>query len=163
LGHFDESQNLHRLPLVLLLNPVATGLLGALGEEIGWRGFLQPQLQKKFGTTTALLMLGIIWAYWHLPANLGGHNGVEHRILNTFVIFPIAVIGMTFAFGWLRIKSESIWPCVYFHGVINSISNYWLIKPDTELTEKIVGMVAWLLIGFYFFQRLRKPPLASRF
>ncbi len=43
-GVIDASVDRSRLPLVLLVNPLITGLFGALGEEIGWRGFLQPEL-----------------------------------------------------------------------------------------------------------------------
>jgi membrane protease YdiL (CAAX protease family) len=164
LGTLDSSLNVARLPLILLVNPIATGLLGALGEELGWRGYLQPELRKRFEPATCYLLVGIVWAYWHVPANLAGYNGVEHRILNTLVIFPLTVIATAYAFGWLRSKSKTIWPCVYLHGVINSVSNCWLVKANSELNEKLLILVMWLSVGaFFFFLIMRERRRSSRF
>src|SRR5439155_16502189 len=46
---------------------LAKSLGSALGEEIGWRGFLVPALFKKLGFTGTALVSGIIWACWHYP------------------------------------------------------------------------------------------------
>lgn len=156
LGTIDSTVKIGHILLVLLLEPFAIGILLALGEEIGWRGFLQPELEKRFKSTIVYLVVGVIWAYWHLPANLGGHNGLDHRTLHSFLIFPMMVIAMSFVFGWLRSSSKTIWPCVYLHGVINSVSNCWLIKPNTELLEKLSVLSAWLILGIIFYYRIQK-------
>jgi len=41
---------------------------GATGEELGWRGFLLPQLQTKLGLSTSAIVMGILWGLWHLPS-----------------------------------------------------------------------------------------------
>lgn len=156
MGSVDPEKEISMIPIVLLINPLATGLFGALGEEIGWRGFLQKKLEEKWGVIRASLILGIVWAFWHIPANLAGHNGAENPILNTFIIFPITVIGMTFAFSWLRNKSESIWPCVYLHGVINTVSNFWLIKSERELLEKLLILILWVFVGAIFLYMFKR-------
>jgi len=64
-------------------------LFVALGEEPGWRGFLLPRLQQRFAPLTADLVLGAIWALWHLP--LLGHEIASPHIAP----FLIAVFAAT--------------------------------------------------------------------
>ena len=102
------------LTLTLVLAATATAIFAALGEEIGWRGFLQEKLtHHKFGVLRGLILLGLIWGYWHIPCNLGGVNGKENVLLNTFVIFPLGVVFITFTIGWLRIRSGAIGPALF--------------------------------------------------
>ncbi|RKW12434.1 MAG: CPBP family intramembrane metalloprotease, partial [Catonella sp.] len=46
----------------------------ALGEEIGWRGYLYPALRERFSIVQTHVLLGLIWSLWHLPINLQGYN-----------------------------------------------------------------------------------------
>ena len=51
--------------------PLAIGLqiiTGAVGEELGWRGFLLPRLRKHYGPVTAAWVMGSLWSLWHVPA-----------------------------------------------------------------------------------------------
>ena len=96
-----------------------------LGEEAGWRGFLYPELQKKFGTGKAMLLGGMIWGLWHLPLTVQGHNyGLHYRG------FPVVGIGMMCLFCistgvclmWVSHKSGSIWPAVFCHSAMNAFN-----------------------------------------
>ena len=105
------------LPLVL---GVFTGLLTALGEEIGWRGFLVPALNEKIGTKKMLNITGLFWCLWHFPLIIwGGYAEGTPLVyaLPAFVlcIFPIAVICAV-----LRLKSGSVWPCAFLHAAHNN-------------------------------------------
>src|SRR5262249_26851958 len=51
---------------------MARGLASALGEEIGWRGFLVPELFKKAGFTGTALISGLAWSCWHYPLLVWG-------------------------------------------------------------------------------------------
>jgi membrane protease YdiL (CAAX protease family) len=51
----------------LLMSFVLSIVTGALGEELGWRGFLLPRLQQRFNALTSGLIAGVVWAAWHLP------------------------------------------------------------------------------------------------
>ena len=55
-----------------LLTLVVGVILGPLWEEPGWRGFALPRLQARFGPALGSLVLGVIWAVWHVPGYLGG-------------------------------------------------------------------------------------------
>ena len=109
----------------------------ALGEEIGWRGFLYPQLQARFGRKKGWILGGIIWGAWHWP--LIWLIGYEYGF--GYVGFP--VLGMllfclfTVALGiWcdrLYERSGSIWLPALLHGAINAAAGLPLTVclPDT--------------------------------
>jgi len=68
------------------------------GEEIGWRGFALPRLAERFGLPVASIVLGVIWAVWHLPFFYipGSDNAGQ-----SFPVFLIAVTAVSVAMAWL--------------------------------------------------------------
>ena len=73
-GHFKKSIPLQLVAVSQLFSamtfaPVFNSLL-ALGEEIGWRGYLYPVLRERFSLLQTHLLVGLIWSLWHLPINL---------------------------------------------------------------------------------------------
>ncbi len=138
------------LTLSILISAILIGILLALGEEIGWRGFLQGKLTQKIGVMKGLFLLGLIWGYWHIPANLAGANGADHRLLNTFVIFPLGVVFVTFVIGWLRIRSEAIWPCAFLHGMNNATQGALPFVPNSEFIGKLTEAGCFVLLGAIF-------------
>ena len=125
-----EGQGL-TYPLYVLISAVGgvtyaplINTIVALGEELGWRGFLYPQLKARFGRKTGLLLSGVIWGAWHWPLIwlIGYEYGADY--------FGFPVVGMLlFCFitvGWgilhdrLYEKSGSIWVPALFHGAINA-------------------------------------------
>lgn len=95
----------------------------ALGEEIGWRGFLFPALSQRLSKTRAHLLTGLIWGLWHTPINMMGHNyGAAYPGYPWLGILAMCVF--TFSAGvflsWLTEKSDSIWPAALAHGSINA-------------------------------------------
>jgi membrane protease YdiL (CAAX protease family) len=91
-----------------------------IGEEIGWRGFLVPELSKKHGFPAAALITGFIWAIWHYPvilfADYHGASPAWFYVPLLTVMLPF----LTFVWAWLRLKSKSIWPCVFLHASHNT-------------------------------------------
>ena len=51
----------------LLISFVTSLITGAMGEELGWRGFLLPRLRERFNALISSLIVGAVWAVWHLP------------------------------------------------------------------------------------------------
>ncbi|MRX10068.1 CPBP family intramembrane metalloprotease [Pseudoduganella sp. FT25W] len=106
------------VPLLLTVGMIS-GLTWALGEEIGWRGFLFPRLMARFGFTGACVASGLIWAVWHYPNLLWGSYNAGTNPAVALGCFTLAVVAMAFPIGWLRLRSESVWPCALLHASHN--------------------------------------------
>ena len=105
--------------LWLAIMVVPPSLLMALGEEIGWRGFLAPAMVGRFGFTPGAILVGIIWAAWHLPLLLFSdyNNGTPWWF--ALPCFCALTIGISIIMTWLRLASNSIWPCALLHATHN--------------------------------------------
>ena len=76
-------------------------ITGAVGEELGWRGFLLPRLGKRFGGTTAAWVMAILWSLWHVPAWF--NPWLPHRTMPmASTLFFIASFGVFLAFVFNR-------------------------------------------------------------
>ncbi|WP_314943753.1 type II CAAX endopeptidase family protein [Abiotrophia defectiva] len=102
----------------------------ALGEEIGWRGYLYPALRERFSIVQTHVLLGLIWSLWHLPINLQGYNyGLSYFAYP--VLGVVAMFLFCFSLGillsWLLAKTGSIWASALFHGAINATAGLGLL------------------------------------
>jgi len=110
-------------PVFVLSNATVLFLLGglvpALGEEIGWRGLLVPQLARLTSFTKTALISGAIWAVWHMPMILfAGYHSDTPRWYG-LLCFTVLAMGMSFAFAWLRLRSGTLWTAVILHAAHN--------------------------------------------
>lgn len=117
-------------------------MLMSLGEEIGWRGFLVPELSKWVGFRKASLLSGAIWGAWHLPGILSGDYGSSGTPLAFQIIcFAAMVLFTGVIFAWLRTKSGSLWLVVIMHAEHNNIIQAFFdrITFDTGYTRYFTG------------------------
>jgi membrane protease YdiL (CAAX protease family) len=78
---------------------IAMMLFGGGQEEFGWRGYALPKLEENLGYWKANILLGTIWAVWHLP--LWFIPGTSQQLMH-FVGFMMLTIGYSFLFSWFR-------------------------------------------------------------
>ncbi|MDX1644356.1 MAG: CPBP family intramembrane glutamic endopeptidase [Thermoanaerobaculia bacterium] len=157
LGFGPQSFTFLALNLLVTMSVAALvfALVGGVGEELGWRAVLQPLLERRFGLLGGTLWVGVAWAYWHLPANLAGHNDSTHPLLTALVIFPIFVVSVSFALAWLyRACNGAIWPVAIAHAANNIISSAFVVRPVGWGVEMLSATAAALLLGAFFAWRL---------
>ena len=100
---------------------LVTGV-GPLGEELGWRGYLQPILSQRRNDVSAAIAMGLIWAFWHLPLFLfpEWRSGLD---LPTFLLlYPVSTVMLSFIMTKLwRWSNRSVFLAMWFHGLVNSL------------------------------------------
>jgi len=133
----------------------------AIGEEIGWRGFLQKKLLEKNSLFKSLTFLGILWGFWHFPLIINGFNYPEYPILGAFLIFPLATVFISYFFGWLTINSKSVWPAVFAHGGMNAvmISLFEMDFGENKFEGNFAILGLWLVIGIASYAMISKKEI----
>jgi uncharacterized protein len=148
-------QQLSRFPpiiflLIQLVSALAAGFtinaLFALGEELGWRGYLLKALQnKKFMIVS--LIIGTVWGLWHFPLILIGHNYPQHPVagVGMMVIFCILLTPMMI---YVVIKSKSVITAAIFHGANNAICGVTVLYTvgGNDLTNGITGVAGFIVL-----------------
>lgn len=147
---------------------VVIGLFSALGEEYGWRGFLLPELTKVYGRRKAVLITGLVWSLYHIPAVylLAKLTGIGNPIY-VCIVQAIVVFVSNFAFSYCFYLSESIIPVVVYHSIWNTFNtailgdiyngkqgivngNIFLING-----EGILGLIIGVIAMIYFWRKLQ--------
>jgi len=103
-----------------LIAPIAIAMSVPVqaGEEIGWRGYALPRLAERLGLVRASLVLGMIWAAWHLPQFYIADADTYHQ---SFVVWSLQVVAMSVAFAWLYVRTDgSLLLVMLLHAAINN-------------------------------------------
>lgn len=120
-----------------------------LGEEIGWRGFLVPELATHHGFAATATLSGLVWAIWHYPvllfADYTGHTPVFYYL----PLFTIGVPLLCFTFAWMRLKTGSIWPGVLLHASHNTFIQTFFdpLTVENSKTRYVAGEFGIFLYG----------------
>jgi membrane protease YdiL (CAAX protease family) len=126
----------------------------ALGEELGWRGYLLKALRNNKFLPVSLIT-GIVWGLWHFPLILMGHNYPQHPIAGVGMMIIWCIL-LSPVMTYIVIKSKSVITAAIFHGTLNAISGItklYLVGGDdlTNGVTGIVGFVSLLLVNTAFF------------
>ncbi len=133
-----------RAPMILTAFVTAL-LLGGGQEEPGWRGWLLPKLQARVNPLAASLLIGVVWALWHLPLYVIG----PYQQLSFALYMPV-VVAMAVVFTWLyNASSGSIVIAMLLHAQVNT-AQMFLPVADLEQYESVLidgGLVTALQLA----------------
>jgi membrane protease YdiL (CAAX protease family) len=108
-----ETGSLYLIPLAIAFSTPFQA-----GEEIGWRGFALPRLAERFGLRGASLLLGVIWALWHVPQFFIADADTYHQ---SFPVWAGQVVAISVAMAWLYARSGgSLLLPMLMHAAINN-------------------------------------------
>ena len=150
--------------LTILLG-LPAGLLSGMGEEIGWRGVLVPELAKVMSFGKVALVSGVIWILWHFPLLFfADYNMAGAPKWYAGLMFAVMVLGISFAFAWLRLKSKSIWPAAILHASHNLFVQviFTPLTIKTAITPYIIDefgiglALMGVLVALVFWQKGKK-------
>lgn len=151
MQHLAVSMGLRTSPAVsTIVYVIVNGIFGlvfnlsaGLGEEIGWRGFLVPELSKSTGFTATALISGIVWAIWHFPLLIWADYNAGTPTWYSLSCFTVMVVELAFIFAWMRLKSGSLWTAAMLH----ASHNLYIQEIFTPLTKN-TGKTAWFIDEF---------------
>ena len=118
-----------------------SGVAAATGEEIGWRGFLVPELAKVLPFTGVALVSGLIWAAWHYPITAVVYRDAGLPPWFWLLTFTFVAVAISFAQAWLLLRTDSVWPPTF----LLTSHNLWMqsiftpLTSDQEYTKWIAG------------------------
>ena len=144
----------------------------ALGEEIGWRGYLLPMLFS-VGWTRALILVGLIHAAWHMPMIF--LTPLYHSAGNRLIVLPLfvgTIVAASFFLGYLRIYTGSVWPASIGHSVHNAawgtLAAFTATSSPVVVNEYLAGdneiliLVGTVIAAIWVRRRLGKEPTLPR-
>ena len=129
------------------------GVLPGVFEEIGWTGYLLPQLGQRFTPLVSATLLGVMWACWHLPVvNFLGAAGPHGSALPFFFLaFAAVLTAMRILMTWIYVHTESVLPAQLMHA--SSTGSLVLLSPphisaaDEAFWYALYALVLWLVVA----------------
>ncbi len=113
-------------------------------EELGWRGVAQPEMERNLRRSFAAVLVGLIWALWHLP--LFVLPGVGQYGAN-FPVFAIGIVGGAMILAWLYGSTKSILLCILFHAGWNAVAALGLAIPSSGGLPAVLDACLRVAIG----------------
>ena len=131
--------------------------LAGTGEEPGWRGFALPRLQEQLSPVRATLVLGVLWALWHLPllaaADEPSHGLDALPLVGVSLLFIAAIVGYSFFYTYLWNRTRNVWLAILLHGSLTAANGAFVLVPIDDQEggtyahlQALVVVVIWLAV-----------------
>src|SRR5262249_10591545 len=132
-----------------------------MGEEIGWRGFLVPELAKRYSFAGTAVISGVVWALWHFPILLFADYHPPTPTWYYLTCIMLTIPAISFVLTWMRLRSGSLWTGVILHASHNTFIQQFFqpLTIDNTRTRYVAGefgaalFVVALLLAAYFWMR----------
>ncbi|MBR3200862.1 MAG: CPBP family intramembrane metalloprotease [Mogibacterium sp.] len=106
--------------LPMMVVGILPNVISAMGEEIGWRGYMLPALTERSNHIKALIATGLFWACWHLPLLAFGDYMAGAPVWYKLPAFVLCILPVGIIIGGLTYMSNSVWPAAFLHAAHNN-------------------------------------------
>lgn len=145
-GPVDPAQLSATPGIVIVVFLFGLTVSGGLNEEPGWRGFMQPYLNERYSALTASMIIGVVWAFWHLPyffIPITPHSGFT--LVNQVGWF-IGIMLLSVILAWAYNNTGSVLIVMVMHAMVNTADILLPLIPeriaqDGVIIESAVAMV----------------------
>ena len=154
--------------LMLAATLASTVLGGQAGEELGWRGYALPRLCMRFGLGVSSVILGLVWASWHLPLFFIAGSDTEGQ---SFPLYLMQIAALSVAMAWVYARTDgSLLLVMLMHAAVNNTKD---IVPSAEahatdpwaLSHSLVAWITvtllWLCAAYFLIRMYRNPGLTQ--
>jgi uncharacterized protein len=134
------------------------GLIIAFGEEFGWRGYLQTELNR-LGRIRGTFILGVIWGIWHWPLIWMGYNYPGHPYLGSLMMVVVCLV-LAYFLAYGLFKSKGVWTAAFLHALNNQAINFFvlfMVKPTDNLLSFEMGLPGLVIAALIILLLLRDP------
>jgi membrane protease YdiL (CAAX protease family) len=112
---------------------------GATGEELGWRGYLLAEFQKRHSILVSALLVGIIWGLWHFPVWFTlGYAGSD--LIRYIGFFLVQIISVSVVMAVFYIRQKNLLIPIWIHFLTNFLAG--LVKVE------LLNLIGWLALGY---------------
>ena len=95
-------------------------LVVGIGEETGWRGWMLPQLLRRFSPLLSSIVVGVVWGFWHLPLYIiGAYDGHPSQVVELLFMGPL--LATLYTWLWLR-SGGKLLPAIILHATSNNVA-----------------------------------------
>jgi membrane protease YdiL (CAAX protease family) len=152
------------VPLFLIPFAIMISTPVQSGEELGWRGYALPRLAERLGLAKSSILLGVIWALWHLPLFYVADSDTYHQ---SFLVYTLQVTAISVAMAWLWERTgRSLLLVMLMHAAVNNTQD--IVPAAVPGGASTLGLtatpLAWLgvvvlwIFALYFLAWRRRIP-----
>jgi membrane protease YdiL (CAAX protease family) len=155
-----------QIAMNLVVNLSLLGVIGtftAMGEELGWRGYLQPRLDAA-GMQWSLVVVTLVQLAYHAPLMAGAGYIAVGGLSRSLLLFAMGDLPLTFLMARESYLARSLWPAIFFHGFHNTISQwlfpkFFLVAEGQALIRGeggVLPMIGYIVLGLAHYIAMRR-------
>jgi membrane protease YdiL (CAAX protease family) len=137
-GPVDPAQLSASPVLIAIIFVFGLTVSGGLNEEPGWRGFAQPHLNERYSALTASLIIGIVWAFWHLPYFVIPITPHSSFTLVNQVGWFLGIVLLSVILAWAYNNTGSVLIVMVLHAMVNTADVLLPLAPDQIVRDGIL-------------------------
>jgi membrane protease YdiL (CAAX protease family) len=133
------------IPLQYFLPYFGFQLVTSGMEEIGWRGYALPCLQRRYTAERSSWILGVVWGVWHFPSIAFIYYTAGPFLANYLFASLLSIVGLTFVYTWLYNNMQSVSMMIIFHGWSNTLGMYIVNAFNNPTAVLLTAALNWIL------------------